>query len=226
MKYIKQLGMIFVLWIGFIPVAFAVIVSGFLHAQFGDKEGIVIDAIKSDFGKSQAIESLPQDAATGTKTLKIKLPSLDPINLPATLSYILGYKCNCLIQVSVVWQLPKKITAKERKDFLTTISELSRNFANRPWGNGEVLTGRVSGEIKENQTTNYFFFRGVAEDHSAITVWGAPITIVKTKSASKREAQQTSLTANIDRLETLGVNYELNVKRPDLKRVSSQNSQF
>lgn len=226
MKHIKKLSMVCVLWIGLIPVALAITVSGFLHAQFGDREEIVIDAIKSDFGNSQVIESLPKDAATGTKTLKIKLARLDPINLPATISYIFGYKCNCLIQVSVVWQLPKKITAKERKEFLTTISDLSRNFAAKPWGSGEILTGRVSGEIKENQTTNYFFFRGVAEDHSAITVWGAPVTIVKAKSEPKRESQQTSLTANIDALETVGVNYELNVKRPDLKRVSNQNFQF
>lgn len=226
MKHIRQLGMICVLWIGLIPIGLAVTVSGFLHAQFGDKEEIVTEAIRSDFGNSQAIESLSKDAATGTKTLKIKLARLDPINLPATVSYIFGYKCNCLIQVSVVWQLPKKITAKERKEFLATISDLSKNFANRPWGSGEILTGRVSGEIKENQTTNYFFFRGVAEDHSAITVWGAPVTIVKAKSEPERESQQTSLTANIDALETLGVNYELNVKRPDLKRVSNQNFQF
>lgn len=215
-----------VLCIGVMQSAMAVTVNGFLRAQFGDKEEIVINAIKNDFGKNQTIEIQPEDAATGTKTLKVKIASLEPINLPTTISYILGYKCNCLIQVSVVWQLPIKITPKERKQYLATISELSANFASRPWGNGEILTGRVSGAITENKTTNYFFFRGVAEDHSAITVWGAPITIVKTKSASTDAAQKTNLTANIDDLETLGVNYELNVKRPDLKRVSSQNSQF
>lgn len=221
MKYIKRLAVIVSLSVyHFLLVAHATEVEGFLHAQFGDSETIVIESIKADFGKNQEINFLPEDATTGTKTLKIKVNRLEPINLPATISYIFGHRCKCLIQVSAVWPLPKNITPKERNQFLQIISDMSKNFANKTWENGEVFTGRVSGEIKENQVTNYFFFRGVAADQSAITVWGAPVIIVKNNS------KQPSLTANIDSLDTLGVNYELNVKRPDLKRTSTQNYNF
>ncbi len=205
-----------------ISCSYAVEVEGFLNAAFGSHEAIVVDAIKKDFGESQKIQFYPVDERTGTKTIEIKVPHFTPLDVPATISYILGYKCHCLIQVSVVWQLPQNITPAQRNSALENISKLVTAYSTKVWTDGSILLGRVSDETKEGQTTNYIFFRGVASDSSAITVWGAPVIIVKNTSTTPADKDKAALTANIDKLQTLGVSYELNVKKPDLKRVHTQ----
>lgn len=197
-------------------------VDGFLQAQFGSVERIVIEAIKKDFGAHQEISEVGEDTLTGTKTLQIQKVRVGEMELPADVSYIFGYKCKCLTQVIVSWQLPKNATFANRQKALEEITLVAKKIAERSWDGGEILTGRVSNKIKEGDMTNYFFFRGVALDKSAITVWGTPVLIAKKTSFSQKTAEMSTLTANIDQLQKLGVNYELNIKKPDLKRLSSE----
>lgn len=222
MASLYRLLMLFLIAMWSISRSYAAEVEGFLNAAFGSREDIVVDAIKKDFGESQKIQLYPVDEQTGTKTIEIKVPNFTPLDVPATISYILGYKCHCLIQVSVVWQLPQNITHAQRNSALENISKLVTSLSTKAWADGSILLGRVSDEIKEGQTSNYVFFRGVASDNSAITVWGAPVIIVKNISTAQADKGKATLTANIDKLQILGASYELNVKRPDLKRVYTQ----
>ncbi|MCC6137902.1 MAG: hypothetical protein IT287_04675 [Bdellovibrionaceae bacterium] len=188
-------------------------INGFRDASFGSAKNVVMDAIVRDFGIARSQIKEIKDSRTGTELLEVELEKLDPITAPVKISYTLGYKCNCLIQVNVVWKLPETVTMTQRQDALVALSELARHFSNKPsWEGGEVITDRVPGEAKDGQTTNYFFFRGVTAANSAVSVWGAPVTMVKNKTAP-------GLVADIDKVKLLAVTYELNVKTPDLKKI-------
>lgn len=197
-------------------------IDGFRSARFGANEGIVRAAINKDFGVAADKIKEQADPRTATKSLEVALTKLEPINVPATISYILGYKCRCLIQVNVVWNLPENNTVAQRDEALVGASALAKHFAGKSWSGGEVLSDRISGEPKEGLVTNYFFFRGVAPSGHAVTVWGAPVTLVKAKGSppSADGKNESGLTADIDKLRTIAVTYELNVKSPDLRRVS------
>lgn len=189
------------------------------------------------------ISALDSDVCNGTKTLEVKLPKLDldhipvaigtqvttnprltidaqatanaplTIDAPVTISYILGYRCRCLIQVNIVWTLPEKITTGQRNNALSAIKTLSDLFSKQLWNDAEVFEGRIFGKPEVKQITNYIFFRAMMSDYTAVTVWGAPVMIsgYGDKGASPRMADTS-------KLKTLAVTYELNTKRPDLMR--------
>lgn len=189
-------------------------ISGFRYAEFGASEAVLRQQIAEDFNISDTdIKGLEPDTCTGTQTLEVKLSRLGPIDAPATISYILGYRCRCLIQVNVIWILPESITTMQREKAFSAITTLSEFFSNQLWQGAEVFKGRIFGAPKENQVTNYIFFRAAMPDYTAVTIWGAPVVIAKQVYHDK-----TSLTANTNILKKFAVTYELNIKRPDLMR--------
>lgn len=195
-------------------IAQAAEVRGFRYAEFGASEAILRQQIAEDFNVSDTdIKTLEPDTCTGTQTLEIKLSRLGPIESPVTISYILGYRCRCLIQVNVVWTLPDNITKVQREKSFSAITTLSEFFSKQLWKGAEVFQGRILGTPKVNQITNYIFFRAVMPDYTAVTIWGAPVVITK-----HVDANQVSLTADTQSLKALAVTYEVNIKRPDLMR--------
>ena len=195
-------------------IALASEVRGFRYTEFGASEAILRQQIAEDFNVSDAdIKTLEPDTCTGTQTLEVKLSRLGPIESPVTISYILGYRCRCLIQVNVVWTLPEDITKVQREKSFAAITTLSEFFSKQLWKGAEVLQGRVFGTPKVNQITNYIFFRAVMPDYTAVTIWGAPVVIAK-----HVDANEVSLTADTQSLKTLAVTYEVNIKRPDLMK--------
>ncbi len=195
-------------------IAQAAEISGFRYAEFGASEAVLRQQITEDFNISDTdIKILEPDTCTGTKTLEVKLSRLGPLDAAATISYILGYRCQCLIQVNVIWGLPENITTVQREKAFSAMITLGEFFSNQLWKDAEVFKGRILGAPKENQMTNYIFFRAVMPDYTAVTIWGAPVVIAKQVYNDK-----TSLAANTDRLKTFAVTYELNTRRPDLMR--------
>ncbi|MFA4994239.1 MAG: hypothetical protein WC521_02925 [Bdellovibrionales bacterium] len=196
-------------------VAQAADVKGFRSARFGASEKAVIDAAVTDLGVKSADIQRAKDSVTKVTTLTTKLKSFAPLNLPALVTYVLGYKCNCLTQVGILWDFTGA-TEEQRKTAIVGVTALVNRFAGEEWGKDETVMNRVTGDVKEGSTNVVVFFRGQNKDGGAITMAGAPVKMMK---ASKDSKKDDPLSANIDDLKTVSVSYEKDAANPDIFRV-------
>lgn len=196
-------------------------VTGFRSAQFGQKEPEVIAAAMKDLGvKREAIEKKP-DEALGVSVLSAKVVGFAPLELPATVNYVFGNKCNCLMQVNIVWAFPKTEIAGVRKKAMRGVGALVGKFMGEKWGKDETLVSRLPKELKEGEESIIVFFRGQSADGSAITLAGAPVKLEKTlQNKEKPDAKGGGLVANVDKLQSVSLVYEKDTKSPDVARVN------
>lgn len=196
--------------------AHAADVSGFRSARFGATESEVMKAIKNDLGVKEANVHRTQDATTRVTVLEVKLKAFTPMNLPATMTYVLGYKCNCLMQVGISWAFPDNASVEQRKTAMMGVGALVDRFTKMKWEKDEVVTGRAMGEVKDGSDNALVFFRGQNKKNEAITLIGAPVKMSKNAKDPKKE---DSFAANIDEIKTISLSYEKDVVNPDIYKV-------
>ncbi|MFA5040410.1 MAG: hypothetical protein WC464_02095 [Bdellovibrionales bacterium] len=205
--------------IGFLlsgSAAVAADINGFRSARFGATEKAVIEAAVTDLKIKSSDIQRSVDPATKVTALSAKLSSFAPLDLPATVAYVMGYKCNCLTRVVLSWEFPEKATVEQRKTAMVGIAALVDRFTSDTWGKEETVTNRVTGEVKEGSSNIIVFFRGQNKNGSAVTLTGAPVKMEKT---AKEEKKDNALSANIDDLKAVSLIYEKSADNPDIFRI-------
>ncbi len=191
-------------------------VTGFRSARFGDGEKAVISAASADLGIKAGDLKRTEDPAAKVTTLTAKVKNFAPMNLPASITYVLGYKCKCLTQVGILWDFPEGTTTEQRKTALIGINALVNRFMGEAWGKDETITNRVMGDVKEGSENPIVFFRGQNKNGGAITLAGAPVKMTK---AAKDGKKDEALSANIDGIRNISLSYEKDAVNPDVYRV-------
>lgn len=174
-------------------------------------------SIQSDFDVKASDVGITTDSITGVRKLEFKVAKIEPIEEPATVTHLIGFKCKCLVQTNISWTIPDRTSKDRREGAMAAMASLLDHFKKKDWKPSEVIEGRVAGELKEGVATNYIFFRGTNDRNSSVTLWGAPVTILKAKPPAKAD----ELTADVDTINQIVVSYELDYKTPDIKRFNT-----
>ncbi|HLW79978.1 MAG TPA: hypothetical protein VKU44_10315 [Terriglobia bacterium] len=205
-------------------------VTGFRGAQFGTDEKAVIEAAKKDLKVDATAIQKTQDPMGRITTLSVKVPDFPPLNLPATVNYVLGYKCACLVQVNIGWTFPASATNEQRTTAMAGVVALVNRFASRPWDNDKAVVNRAAGQVAEGSENALIFFHGENLKGSAITLLGGPVKMTKTpanggsagdkkaESASKVGGAASALAADVDAIRTVTLLYEKDAAHPDIYR--------
>lgn len=212
MQYRVKYSYLGVLLIVAVP-AHAATVDGFRSAKFGADEKAVIQAAMHDLQVGSKDIQKQQDPATKVTVLSARLKSFAPFDMPATVNYVMGYKCNCLTQVSVQWDYPKEISPAQRGAALMSVGALVSKFQNEGWGKDEVILNRVPGNPDADGNGAVVFFRGQNAQGSAVTVVGAPVKIAPNKD------KPGDSTADVDSMKVVSLIYERDSKNPDVDRI-------
>lgn len=194
--------------------AYAYEVEGFRSARFGQKETEVTAAIAKDLGVKKTDIVHKENDEMGVTVLSARLSKFEPLDIPATISYVLGYKCRCLVQVTIVWDFPEKENENLRRMAMRGIGALAGKFIGEKWGENETAVNRLPKEAKIGDKSALVFFRGQNSEGGAITLMGAPVLIEKSKEPNK-----TDPVANVDHLKSVSLVYEQNAANPDVHRV-------
>ncbi len=187
-------------------------IDGFRSARFGQKEKEVMAAAVKDLGVKENAFKTTKDEALKVTVLSTKLTKFAPLDVPATINYVMGYQCNCLMQVSVTWDLPEGKDVESRKTAMRGVGALVGKFQSQKWGKDETVVNRLPGEAKEGEESTIIFFRGQNKDGGAITLAGAPVKMEKGKGSE-------GLVANIDNIKAITLIYEKDAAKPDIYRV-------
>jgi len=205
-------------------------VTGFRAAQFGTDEKAVIEAAKKDLKVDATAIQKTQDPMARITTLSVKVPDFPPLNLPATVNYVLGYKCACLVQVNIGWTFPVSATNEQRTIAMAGVVALVNRFASRPWDKDKAVVNRAAGQVAEGSENALIFFHGENAKGSAITLLGGPVKMTKTvtngapagdkkaDSASKVDGAASPLSADVDAIKTVTLLYEKDAAHPDIYR--------
>jgi len=160
--------------------------------------------------KKDAIER-KTDEALGVVVLSAKVASFAPLELPATVNYVMGSKCACLVQVNMAWEFPKAEKDGARKTAMRGVGALVGKFTQDKWGKDETIVNRLPKEAKEGEDGMIIFFRGQNAKGGAITLAAAPVKLEKAPG-------KTELVANVDHLAYVSLVYEKNALEPDVQR--------
>ena len=205
-------------------------VTGFRAAQFGTDEKAVIEAAKKDLKVDASAIRKTQDRIGKITTLSVNVPDFPPLNLPATVNYVLGYKCACLVQVNIGWTFPESATNEQRTTAMAGVVALVNRFASRPWDKDKAVVNRAAGQVAEGSENALIFFHGQNAQGSAITLLGGPVKMTKTsangapsddkksESASKTDGAASPLAADVDGIKTVRLLYEKDAAHPDIYR--------
>lgn len=205
-------------------------VTGFRAAQFGTDEKAVIEAVKKDLKVDSSAIQKTHDPIGRITTLSVKVPDFAPLNLPATVNYVLGYKCACLVQVNIGWTFPASVTSEQRTSAMAGVIALVNRFASRPWDKDKAIVNRAAGQVAEGSENALIFFHGQNAEGSAITLLGGPVKMTKTaangaqageknsESASKADSAASPLSADVDGIKTVTLLYEKDAVHPDIYR--------
>jgi hypothetical protein len=191
-------------------------VTGFRSAHFGASEKAVIAAASADLGIKPSEIHRAQDPVTKVTALTAKMKTFEPMPLAASVTYVLGYKCNCLTQVGILWDLPVTATTEQRKTAMISVGALVDRFMNQGWGKDDVFTNRVIGDVKEGSSNAIVFFRGQNKNGGAITLTGVPVKMVKAVKDGKKE---DAFSANVDEIRNISLSYEKDAANADIYRV-------
>ncbi|MHC8333122.1 hypothetical protein [Pseudomonas sp. LB3P25] len=132
-------------------------VKKFQSAYFGSREAAVKQAIVTDFNVKESDIKVTEDARSGTRILEVSLPSFEPLEVPATVRYLFGYKCQCLNQVNVDWKLPELMTAEKRDVLMMAVSKLVKRLSEKDWLADQVTTDRAIDDVKAGPPVPFVF---------------------------------------------------------------------
>jgi len=198
-------------------------VMGFQNAHFGADEKEVIAAATKDLSIKAGDIEIKKDDQTKVTILSAKIKDYAPLNMAATINYVLGYKCNCLTRVVVQWDFPEPTSTEQRKSAMLAVGALIGKLNEKGWGKEEVVMNRMLGDVKEGSEGAVVFFRGQDKQNQAITLAGAPVKMEKNAKASKAGPKTDALAANIDKIKTVSLIYEKDAVNPDIYRVDVSN---
>ena len=209
-------------------------VTGFRAALFGADEKAVIQAAKKDLKVDGSAIQKTHDPIGRFTTLSVKMPDFAPLNLPATVNYVLGYKCTCLVQVTIGWTFPASATTEQRTTAMAGVVALVNRFASRPWDKDKAVVNRAAGQVAEGSENALVFFHGQNAQGSAITLLGGPVKMTKTaansspagdsksESAPKTDGAASSFAADVDGIKTVTLLYEKDAVHPDIYRPEAE----
>ena len=186
-------------------------VDGFRSAKFGAKEKAVVVAAIKDLHVNRKAIRRTRDPVSQVTILSVKVNNFGPLKVPATVSYVMGYKCDCLTQATVQWNLSDKLSQNARGGAMIGVSALVGQFQNKNWGKNEMFTNRVAGKVDKAGNGTIVFFRGQNKAGGAITLLGGPVKLVK--------GSKDQMTANIDKLKSVTLLYERNAAHPDVNKI-------
>lgn len=201
-KRVMYLG--FALWLS--SSVNAAEINGFRSARFGDNEAATKAAIVKDLRVSDSAIKTQTDEQSGVSVLTVELSAFEPMDLPAKITYTLGYKCKCLMQVAINWDA-SKISADPAK-FLNRLGVLNSYLQRQGWEEKQVMTNKLLGEPKDGKDGVVLFFRGETKNQSAVALLGVGVKVSVTK--------EKNTDVNLDNIKSVLLVYDRNVQSPDV----------
>jgi hypothetical protein len=198
------------------PKSMGAEIKGFKSALFGATEGAVLRAIKTDLGAPASAVKSRVDTSSGMRILEVNLPDFEPLGVPATVNYYLGFKCRCLTQVSINWQLSDQLNKRKKEWAMMAIGALRAHFAKMDWPKDQAIFDRAIGDVKVGSTVPYVFFRGLTERNTLVVLAGEPVLI----SAGKNKSEK--LAASFEPMRTVQLFYQLDSQHPDVRKINIQ----
>ena len=123
----------------------AYIVTGFRSARFGMNHERVTDAVQRDFQVDAAALKSVDNPADVTSALIANVATLEPVNGPATITYILGKDSQKLVHVNVVWLLEGNAAEGQREALAIAGMKLADYFASHSWEGGRSIKNMPAG---------------------------------------------------------------------------------
>jgi len=121
------------------------VVKGFLLAQFGMSEDLVIKMIQADFNQSENNIEKRKDPETDQRVLTISSLTLNPQNGKALIHYYFSFQDQTLIRVDVIWGHPDyskvdhAVLHQSAEKFKNLFSQLVTQSANPGEGNNPYI---------------------------------------------------------------------------------------
>lgn len=116
-------------------------VSGFRSARFGMTEAEVRQVVERDFKDAAGDLQAVDNAVEQTRSLALPLPSLEPVGMPASVTYIFGAKTRQLIHVNVLWTSATDAGDAERNRIAAGGVQLADYFGKLAWKPQGTLSG-------------------------------------------------------------------------------------
>lgn len=187
-------------------------VKQFLSANFGSLEAAVKKAIMEDFDAKESDIRSSVDTRSGMRVLEVSSRSFRPLDTPATVRYLFGFKCKCLNQVNVDWKLAEQATADQKEVYLMAIKALVDHLDNKEWLTDQVVKDRAIGDVKLGAKLPYVFFRGVNSRNTAVVLSAEPVAIKGDNSSAGK------FSADFDQMRSVQLAYQLDSKNPDVRK--------
>jgi len=181
-------------------------INGFRSARFGDNEAVTKSAILKDLRVAESAIKVKTDDQTGVSLLMVDVPQFEPMDLPAKITYTLGYKCKCLMQVAINWDA-SGISSDPAK-FLNRLGVLNSYLQKQGWEDKQVMTNKLLGEPKDGKDGVVLFFRGETKTQSAVALLGVGVKVTVSKEKNSD--------VNLDNIKSVLLVYDKNVQSPDV----------
>lgn len=186
-------------------------IKGFRTAKFGDSESAIKTAIKKDFQIQDSAITTKSDQQTGVTVLEIALPIFEPLDLPAKVTYTMGYKCKCLMQVAINWNASG--IATDPAKFLNRLGVLHNYLQRLGWDEKQVMRNKLLGEPKDGQDGAVLFFRGETSSQAAVSLLGVGVKVAVSK--------EKNADVNLDNIKNIILVYDRSVQNPDVYSIEA-----
>jgi hypothetical protein len=117
---------------------------------YGDARfGMTVDAVKQVLAASWPAQTATVkdaiDPVTRNRSLTLVVPQLPPGPDPATMSYVFGARCQCLIAVNTYWLAPGKATPAQQAALTEAAATLVSGLLGQQWPPLSSVRGHVLG---------------------------------------------------------------------------------
>jgi hypothetical protein len=116
---------------------------GFGKTLFGMKVDVVRQLLTSVYPDSVATMKDDTDLLTRNRSLTLVIPHLDPGPGPATMSYVFGARCECLVAVNMVWLITGTASPAQQAELVTAASQLAAGLVGHQWPAFSSVRGHV-----------------------------------------------------------------------------------
>jgi hypothetical protein len=120
--------------------------QGFGEARFGMTVNAVKHVLAASYPGPAAAVKDDIDVLTRNRSLTVVLPHLDPGPGPATISYVFGAKCACLVAVNIYWLATGTASPVQQAALTAAAGTLAAGLVGHQWpplssARGHVLPG-------------------------------------------------------------------------------------
>ncbi|MGV7208735.1 hypothetical protein ACLB1G_12855 [Oxalobacteraceae bacterium A2-2] len=162
-------------------------ITGFRSARFGMTEDQVRQAVAQDFKDAASQLQAVDNRAEQTRSLVLPLPALDPVGLPASVTYIFGAASHQLIHVNVLWASAADASPQLRSRYAAGGLQLVSYFRGLRWKPDGVVGGIPAGP------GGVVLFGGVDPDNALVEVRLSGVAIQGQDGVSAPPAGPTRL---------------------------------